>query len=125
MSYDFLVFRLSRAIEGPDDLSEDTTTTVGTGEQIKAELSALFPSTQWTFSNGTWWGSYDGVDTWYEFQVLVEPSLTFSIRTSHRTDSRGAVPKICDSMGVVAFDAQLCELTGCLQPVPVSDPGHR
>ena len=116
MSYDFLMFKLKKPIQSHMDLSEDTTTVIGSGEEIKEKISALLPSTKWRLSDDNWWGTYQGDDTWYEFSVENKETNCFSIHTSFRTDTRNAVKEICDALGVVAFDGQAGKLIGSLSP---------
>jgi hypothetical protein len=109
-----MMFKVTAAVRSPDDLSEQTTEIIGTGAEIQAELSRLYPSIVWSRSpkfrliNGT----LDGPDTWYEFSLREAADKSFSIHTSHRTNERGLIPEICRALGLVAFDGQVYALIG-------------
>lgn len=117
MSYDFLIFKLKMPIQSHMDLSEETTTIIGSGEEIKEKISTLLPATQWRLSNDHWWGTYQGEDTWYEFSVDNKETSCFSIHTSFRTDTRNAIKLICDALGVIAFDGQAGTIIGSFSPI--------
>lgn len=117
MSYDFLVFKLKVAIESPQDLSETSTTNIGTGSAIKAQLTDLFPETDWHLAHGYWWGRLDTGQTWYEFyvqQANIVPN--FSIHTSHRAGEHSVIYQVCRALNLVAFDGQANQLIGELKP---------
>jgi hypothetical protein len=70
-------------------------------------LSSLFPQLSWDKqTDGGWFGSLPGDDTWYEFKIGTEPDYIWSVCTSHRTNTRSLVPIICDTLGLLAFDGQ-------------------
>jgi hypothetical protein len=112
MSYDFMMFKVRKPIASHSELSEFTTQAIGTGFEIKQALSNIFPETEWNLTGDTWWGQYEGADTWYEFQFEDEVCISISIHTSHRAQTRDAIKKICEAMGLVAFDGQKLELIG-------------
>lgn len=110
MSYDFLMFKPKVEVSAPADLGEATLLKQEPAEVVRA-LSTLFPSARWRQqSDGGWFGSLDGDDTWYEFRIDAAPSYEWAIRTTHLTRSRKLVPHICNALGLVAFDGQAVAL---------------
>ena len=110
MSYDFLMMKprpeVATEIESLEDLGEHTLLRQDPAAVVEA-LSALFPALVWNKeSNGAWFGSLDGDDTWYEYWITPEPDYAWSVCTSHRTNARRLVPVICDTLGLLAFDGQ-------------------
>ncbi len=74
---------------------------------LVAALSSLFPELAWNReSDGAWLGSLEGSDSWYEFRIGAEPDYSWSVCTSHRSNTRPLVPIICDTLGLLAFDGQ-------------------
>ena len=117
MSYDVLFFRLKAPIRSSNDLSEATTASLGTGTDVKAEITALFPKTEWHLSHGYWWGRLDTIDTWYEFCIQqVDVVNSFSIQTSHRKAKHSIIHQVCQGLNLVAFDGQVNQLIGDLKP---------
>jgi hypothetical protein len=53
-----------------------------------------------------WSSPYEGGDTWYEFILHGDPVIVISVRTSHRTDTRSLIPRICRALDLYAFDPQ-------------------
>ncbi|MFO1086901.1 MAG: hypothetical protein U1E21_20290 [Reyranellaceae bacterium] len=106
MSYDFLMMKPSALIRSPEEVSEETLA-LQDPQAIVAALERFSPQIAWRRTpDGGWSGSLDGEDTWYEFRIGESPDYTWSICTSHRTDTRSLIPAICDALGVVAFDGQ-------------------
>jgi len=94
-------------IEALEDLGERTLDRQDPAALVEA-LSSLFPQLAWRGEDdGGWFGSLQGPDTWYEFRIGAEPDYTWSVRTSHLTNTRSLVPLICDTLGLLAFDGQL------------------
>ena len=116
MSYDFLMFKLKHEISACEGVTEEATMPIGLGSEIKAQLSLLFPSTEWRFAHDYWWGRYHAEDTWYEFSIEDKETICFAVRTSLRAGKREAIKLICDFLGVVAFDGQAGTLIGSLSP---------
>ena len=123
MSYDFLFFKLCKDIESINDVDENSTTVIGHGQDIKAQLTELFPSISWKLSNGHWWGTYQGSDTWYEFSVDDKETNYFSVKTSLRATTRAEITKVCTAIGVIAVDTQKGTVTGSLKGAAVDLPG--
>lgn len=110
MSYDFLMMKpkadIVAEIETMEDLGEHTLLRQDPSALVEA-LSSLFPTLAWRGeTDGGWFGSLQGEDTWYEFRIGAEPDYAWSICTSHLTSSRKVVPIICDTLGLLAFDGQ-------------------
>jgi len=116
MSYDYMFFRLRKPISSHRDLSEETLGIMGSGDEIKAALSTLFPDMEWSSrtDDGAIWGTLPAMPGRCEFLLDKEPSFGFSLLGSYRADYRAMVEKICDAMGVIAFDGQQLELIGSL-----------
>lgn len=112
MSYDFMMFKLRMSITSHSELSKLTTQAIGTGSEIRHALSIIFPETKWHLTGVTCWGQYDRTDTWYEFQFEDEVCISIAVHTSHHARTRDAIRKICEAMGLVAFDGQKLELIG-------------
>jgi len=107
MSYDFLMLKTSVPIDSQHDLSEDIVL-VQAPEKVMAELSRLLPGLSWgkCFGGFFWEALTEDEEGQYELHVPLEPSQSWSIRTSHRRGRRDLVARICKSLGVVAFDGQ-------------------
>jgi len=106
MSYDFLMFKPKVQIRTTADLGEETLLHQDPSALMQA-LSALFPQLRWQEeTSGSWFGSLEGDDTWYEFRIDAKPDFAWSIHTSHRTNTRKLIPAICNALGVLAFDGQ-------------------
>ena len=117
MSYNFLLFKLKAPIQSSRELSETSTTSLGTGAEIKAQLTSLFPNTDWHLSHGCWWGHLETNNTWYEFCIQqADVIISFSIRTSHRNKEHSIIEQVCQSLNLVAFDGQTNQLIGNLRP---------
>jgi hypothetical protein len=106
MSYDFLMMKPKSEIRSAYDLGEDTLLQQDPSTLVHA-LSTLFPELAWRKeADGGWFGSLQGDDSWYEFRIGVKPDYTWSVCTSHRTNTRKLIPTICNALGVIAFDGQ-------------------
>jgi len=114
MSYDYMFFRLRKPISSHRDLSEETVQLIASGNEIRTALSALFPDIEWDESQNHLWGHLRSTPGRCEFLVYMEPSSNFSLLTSYHADYRAMVEKICNSMGLIAFDGQQLELIGSL-----------
>jgi hypothetical protein len=110
MSYDFLMMKprpeRETEIESLEDLGEQTLLRQEPAA-LAETLSSLFPEIAWRREeDGGWFGVLDGEDSWYEFRIEGAADFSWSIRTSHRTGRRNLVPRICDTLGLLAFDGQ-------------------
>jgi hypothetical protein len=110
MSYDFTMMKpkpgLMTEIESMEDLGERTLLRQDPVALVEA-LSSLFPQVAWRKEDsGGWFGSLRGDGSWHEFRIEGAADYAWSICTSHRTGTRNVVPMICDTLGVLAFDAQ-------------------
>lgn len=108
MSYHFLMMKpkpgRETEIESLEDLGEHTLLRQDPAALIEA-LSSLFPGVAWRKEeDGGWLGALDGDDSWHEFRIEAAPDLSWTVRTSHRAGTRNLVPKICDTLGLLAFD---------------------
>ena len=114
VSYDFMMFKVTGAVRSPNDLAEETTEIIGTGAEIQARLSRVYPAIVWTHDpkSGSIDGMLDGPDTWYEFMLKEDADKMFFIRTSHLTRERSLIPEICRELGLVAFDGHVDTLIG-------------
>jgi hypothetical protein len=110
MSYDFMMMKPKVGmadIERMEDLGEHTLLRQEPAAVVAA-LSSLFPELAWREeSDGGWFGSLQGDDTWYEFRIAAEPDYAWSVCTSHLTNTRKLVGVICDTLGLLAFDGQV------------------
>jgi hypothetical protein len=111
MSYDFLMMKPREGreseIESLEDLGEHTLLRQDPAALVEA-LSSLFPDIAWRKGeSGGWFGSLDGDDSWYEFIIDEAADYSWSIRTSRRAGTRNLVPRICDTLGLLAFDGQV------------------
>ena len=108
MSYDFIMLK-PRAevmeIETMDDFGEHTLVRQEPSDLVEA-LSSLFPELAWEKQTDGWFGSLEGGDSWYEFRIGAEADYAWSVCTSDGAKSRNLVPIICDTLGLLAFDAQ-------------------
>lgn len=101
-----MMMRPKVKISSAADLSEDTLEKQDPSVLVEA-LAALLPDLAWRKeSDGAWFGSLDGEDTWYEFRIGAEPDYVWSIYTSRRTATRNLIPVICNGLRVLAFDRQ-------------------
>ena len=101
-----MMMKARAEIRSADDLGEDTLLRQDPSALVEA-LSTLFPELKWRKeSDGAWFGSLDGEDTWYEFRIDAEPDYVWSVYTSRRTNSRRLIPVICNALDVIAFDGQ-------------------
>ena len=110
MSYDFMMMKpkpeRETEIESLEDLGEHTLLRQEPAALIEG-LSSLFPEIEWRKEEaGGWFGALKGDDSWYEFRIEAAPDVSWSIRTSHRAGPHNLVPKICDTLGLLAFDGQ-------------------
>jgi hypothetical protein len=110
MSYDFMMMKpkadVMAEIESLEDLGEHTLLRQDPAALVDA-LSSLFPELGWNKeSDGGWFGSLQGDDTWYEFHIGAEPDYSWSVCTSRLSNTRSLVPIICDTLGLLAFDGQ-------------------
>lgn len=106
MSYDFIMMRPKTEIRSSADLGEETLLKQDPADLVAA-LSALFPDLTWSRErDGGWSSLLEGEDTWYEFSIYPMPDYCWWIRTSHLTNTRKLVPRICETLGLIAFDGQ-------------------
>jgi hypothetical protein len=105
MSYDFLMMKPRTEILFAQDLGEETLFQQDPDATVQA-LSALFPELAWSREEDDWFGSLQGDDTWYEFRIEARPDFAWTVRTSHRTNTRSLIPVICNALGLLAFDGQ-------------------
>jgi hypothetical protein len=109
-----MFFKPIGEVRSPDDLADETTSIIGSGGEIKEQLSRLFPAIEWRddHEHRSIRGSVDGPDTWYEFRLTEEPDKSFTVHTSHLARERRLIAEICRELGLVAFDGQACALIG-------------
>jgi hypothetical protein len=110
MSYDFMMMKpkpeRESEIESLEDLGEHTLLRQDPAALVDA-LSSLFPDIAWRRGDdGGWFGSLRGDDSWYEFRIEAAADTSWSIRTSHRAGAHNLVPRICDTLGLLAFDSE-------------------
>jgi hypothetical protein len=106
MSYDFVMMKPIAAIESPQDVREEVLA-LQDPKSIIEGLDRLAPQIAWQrTTDGGWFGSLDGADTWYEFRIGEASDYTWSVCTSHGASTRHLIPVICRALGVVAFDGQ-------------------
>ena len=110
MTYGFMMFKPKGAVPEIADLGEDTLV-LQEPSGVVAGLTALCPGIAWRREDdGSWFGSLDGEDGWYEFRIDAQPDHCWTISTSHRASTRNLVQVICNALGVVAFDGQIVKL---------------
>jgi hypothetical protein len=109
MSYDFMMMKprpeRESEIESLEDLGEHTLQRQDPAALVEA-LSSLLPEIAWRKEDSGWFGALTGDDSWHEFRIEATPDYCWSVRTSHRAGPRNLVPKICDTLGLLAFDGQ-------------------
>ena len=106
MSYDFMMMKPKVEIRSPNDIDENTLLEQDP-DAVIAALSAMLPGLAWRReSDGRWFASHDGEDTWCEFNISSTPDLVWHIRMSHRTRERSLIASICKALGLIAFDGQ-------------------
>lgn len=108
MSYDFMMMKprpgRESEIESLEDLGEHTLLRQDPAALVEA-LSSLFPRIEWRKEEiGGWFGSLRDDDSWHEFRIEPAPDTSWSIRTSHCAGLRNIVPRICDTLGLLAYD---------------------
>jgi hypothetical protein len=109
-----MIFVLKPLVEinSADDLSEKQEPAV-----IVDALKAMFPSSVWQREgDGSWFGSFNVPDGWYEFRIGPQLDFTCQICTSHGGHSLTLIRAICSELRVLAFDGP--SNTCC-------DPGRR
>lgn len=109
MSYDYSLFR--EIGPGPMDawpaVPPDP---MGTADEVKVRLGALFPEATWRLSQGTWFGtSTHAPETAMGFQLSPDDDGRCRWLTVRRV-TRTQVQEICRALGLVAVDAQTSEL---------------
>ena len=110
MSYDFMMMKPREGreseIESLEDLGEHTLLRQDPAALVEA-LSSLFPEIAWRREEaGGWFGALKDDDSWHEFRIDGAADTSWSIRTSHRAGARNLVPRICDRLGLLAFDSE-------------------
>jgi hypothetical protein len=115
MSYDFFFFKIKGRMPDEEGFCEDDMEIIGSLDEIKRELCCIFPDLYWqelALSDKPKYSFWQGVmcdeHTWYDFSVSATGKVIahFSVRTSHRTLERKAIPEICSRLNLVAFDPQ-------------------
>jgi len=109
-----MLFKLSAAVRSADDLCDETTAIIGTGAEIQARLSALYPAIAWRPASalGTVFGGLEGPDGRYEFMLGAAADRSFAVHAPRHAASNVLVPEICREFGLVAFDLQTGALVG-------------
>ena len=117
MSYDYLIFRAGKNI--PPEMSaieENDLAPIGTYSDLKTSILALYPQIEWndTEKRG---GLINKVGR-FEFNFYEESVVmsSFSIRTSHRQNRNATqefIEKLCNTLGLFAFDGQQGIVFGC------------
>ncbi|HLZ04955.1 MAG TPA: hypothetical protein VKR55_22740 [Bradyrhizobium sp.] len=124
MSYDFMIMKPKAAmgeIVTMEDLGEHALLRQDPSAVVEA-LSSLFPELAWREeTDGGWFGSLQGDDTWYEFRIGAEPDFAWSVCASHHAATRSLIPIICDTLGLLAFDGQVNAL---IWPGPAGEAGR-
>jgi hypothetical protein len=108
MSYDYSFFNAP----GPGPMSEwDSVdpSPLGTIDEVKARIAALFPETEWTLHADTWWGRTAPLANGIELQVTPGDDGACRWVTARRI-TREEVARLCRGLGVVAVDDQTLEL---------------
>jgi hypothetical protein len=109
VSYDYSLFRAIG--EGPmDTWPAASPEPIGTVDEVKARLGAIFPEASWRLSQATWFGaSTHAPETAMGFQLTPDDDRRCRWLTVRRV-TRSEVQDLCRALGLVAVDAQKVEL---------------
>ncbi len=107
MSYDFLIFKPRVPIRSRYELFENTVEPQN-HRVVMSVLSSLLPTLSWiqNESNGIWEAQIEEDGAWYEFHVRTGNDDTWWIKTSHHLTHRPLIQKVCQVLGVIAYDGQ-------------------
>jgi len=100
MSYDYDFFRVGPEVKSAEDLDVDDTQPIGTIDEIRRALAAVYPKAQLA-EDGGWLDP----DTPMGDVQFFDPGSTVTSFTVSRIDLED-VRLICRTLGVVAFDGQ-------------------
>jgi len=105
VSYDYSLFRALG--EGPMDMWPAASPgPIGTVDEVKARLGAIFPEASWRLSQDTWFGaSTQGAETAVGFQLTPDADGQCRWLTVRRV-TVSEVQDLCRALGLVAVDAQ-------------------
>jgi hypothetical protein len=105
VSYGYLLMKIRRRFSTTGELTSEDAVPVGEPPDIARAISGVFPETQWDDASHA--GDLHIEDRWFEFRILEErPVMSVGIRTSFRHESKDVVVRLCDALGLVAFDGQ-------------------
>jgi hypothetical protein len=109
MSYDYTLFKAP----GPGSMDSWTSATplepLGTLDELKDRLAALYPGTTWSAGGEAWFGRWMSGDSGIEFQITPDRDGALRHLAVRRTP-RSEVERVCRHLGVVAVDNQTVEL---------------
>jgi hypothetical protein len=108
VSYDYSLFRAIG--EGPmETWPAAVPEPMGTADEVKARLGALFPEASWRLAQDTWFGeSTQAPETAMTFQLTPDDVGQCRWLTVRRV-TRSEVQDLCRALGLVAVDAQKVE----------------
>jgi len=109
VSYDYSLFRALG--EGPMDMWPAASPgPIGTVDEVKARLGAIFPEASWRLAQDSWFGeSTRAPETAMGFQLTPDGDGRCCWLTVRRV-TRSEVQDLCRALGLVAVDAQKVEL---------------
>lgn len=109
MSYDYSLFR--EIGPGPMETWPSVPPeSMGTADEVKARLGAIFPDASWRHAQGTWFGTSTGApESAMGFQLSPDADGLCRWLTVRRV-TRAEVQELCRALGLVAVDAQKVEL---------------
>ena len=103
MSYDYLFFKHAGTVHSDADLSEDMVRTIGTPEEIKSMLAAVYPQVAWEDER---WGWLDPATYSGNVSLFSEDGKSFSVSRITAEE----VQLLCNRTGLIAFDGQAGKL---------------
>ena len=118
MSYDFFLGRPKDRANAIGCICDGELIALGMPKDVSGKLESLLGPLTWSdepipdAEPMRWSGPYEGGDTWYEFILHGDPVIVIQVRTSHRTNTRGLIPRICRALDLYAFDTQTNTLAG-------------
>lgn len=81
---------------------------LGSVEEVKQILSAVFPNTDWELCDDTWFGRWESEAAYAEFQLTPESDAGVHFLTMRRVE-RAEVERLCGHLDVIAIDSQTME----------------
>ena len=126
MSYDYFLWRTHRRVAA-NEIDESTVEPWGDPEQLRAELTRLYPTLRWRDDFPNTAHDTDPRTAFWDIQV---PSpdrdrAPISVRTSHRGHDQNQLRRLAQRLNCLVYDAQTGEILwqpGDPLPEPATDP---